>query len=255
MEIVQLPVLMDNYAYFVTCPQTGKVGLIDSPDAVAILDYLRREGKEPSAILNTHHHWDHAGGNKEICEQFEIPVYCSEYDQSRIDKVTKTLKEGDHVQVGGLDFKVFDVPGHTLGHLAYYGHGVLFCGDTLFVGGCGRLFEGSAEQMQASLNKLRQLPDETKIYCAHEYTEQNLSFALSIEPGNKALQAKFDEVKTKRAQNLSTVPSTLGEEKSYNPFLRWDSVEIIESLKKKGCSDLSSAVKVFAAVRKLKDDF
>lgn len=255
MEVVQLPVLMDNYAYFVTCPATGKVGLIDTPDATAILDYLKRENLEPAAILNTHHHWDHAGGNKEICQEYKIPVYCSEYDQGRIDRVSLTLKQGDRVSLGELEFEVMDVPGHTLGHIAYYRQGVLFCGDTLFVGGCGRLFEGTAEQMFASLEKIKELPDDTKIYCAHEYTEQNLAFALTVEPGNKDLQEKFEEVKKKRVQDLPTVPSTLGEEKLYNPFLRADSLEIRESLEAKGYSGLDSAVKVFAGVRELKDCF
>lgn len=255
MEIIQLPVLFDNYAFFVICPKTKKVALIDTPEAQPILNYLKKHGLVPGAIFNTHHHWDHAGGNHEICVKYSLPVYCSEYDQNRIDDVTKAVKDGDTVSMGSLEFKVFDIPGHTLGHIAYYGHGVLFCGDTLFIGGCGRLFEGTAQQMHASLSKLKNLPDETIVYCAHEYTEKNLSFALTLEPENKSLQEKYREVKDKRAQNLSTVPSTLGEEKSYNPFLRWDSPEILDSLKKQGYGDVGSDVKVFAAVRELKDQF
>lgn len=255
MEIIQLPCLMDNYAYLFICPKTQAVGLVDTPDAPLVLGYLKKRGLVPSAILNTHHHWDHAGGNQQICEHFDLPVYCSEYDRDRIDGVTKTLKEGDTVAVGSLQFEVFDVPGHTLGHIAYYRPGVLFCGDTLFVGGCGRLFEGTPGQMLYSLKKLKALPNETLVYCAHEYTEKNLSFAMTLEPGNRALAEKLKEVRARRARGESTVPSTIAQEKAYNPFLRWDSPEIIENLNKKGYSGLEDEVAVFSAVRQLKDLF
>jgi hydroxyacylglutathione hydrolase len=253
MKVQQIPVLLDNYAYVAQCTKTGQVALIDTPDAAAIQNYLKTQGLQANAIFNTHHHWDHAGGNEDIVNAYSCDVTCSHHDKSRIDRVTHTVGEGDNAKLGELSFKVLDVPGHTLGHIAYYGHGVLFCGDTLFVGGCGRLFEGTPEQMHASLQKIAALPGDTKIYCAHEYTENNLQFALTVEPGNLALQGKIKAVKELRSQNLPTVPSTLAEELSYNPFLRCDSEEIVKSLQSKGYKGVEDAVNVFAALRELKD--
>jgi hydroxyacylglutathione hydrolase len=242
IQILQIPVLQDNYAYVVIDLQTKKAALIDTPDSAILLQKLRdlaREGIELTAILNTHHHGDHAGGNAEVLAAHKVPVSCGffDYNEKRIDGATHPVKEGDDVQMGNLHFQVLDVPGHTLGHIAYYGHGVLFCGDTVFVSGCGRLFEGTAAQMFDSLAKIKKLPDDTLIYCAHEYSEQNLCFALTVDPNNAALQKKYAEVKQARAQNQSTVPTHLGDEKLYNPFLRTETVED------------------FARVRKLKDGF
>lgn len=171
---------------------------------------LEKNGWDFCAILNTHHHWDHVGGNEALLQHKKVPISGPD------------LKEGAKVSIGELRGTVLKVPGHTLDHVAFYFSELkaLFCGDALFVGGCGRLFEGTAEQMFASLNKLKGLPDDTKIYCGHEYTQKNLEFALTIEPDNRALQKKYEEVKQKRAKGQPTVPSTMGEEKSYNPFLR-----------------------------------
>lgn len=242
IQVLQIPVLQDNYGYVVVDPKNKKAALIDTPDATDLLHVLKElaaKETELAAILNTHHHWDHAGGNAEILAAHQVLVYCSvfDYEEKRIDGATHPVKEGDEVRVGDLRFQVLDVPGHTLGHIAYYGHGVLFCGDTVFVSGCGRLFEGTAEQMFHSLAKIKKLPDDTLIYCAHEYSEENLRFALTVDPDNVALQKKYAEVKKARAQNQPTVPTRLGEEKQYNPFLRAKTVE------------------EFARVRKLKDGF
>lgn len=241
-QILQIPVLKDNYGYVVVDTKTKKAALIDTPDAMALLPVLKDLASkeiEWVAILNTHHHWDHAGGNAEILAAHKVSVYCSvfDYKEKRIDGATHPVKEGDEVRVGGLCFQVLDVPGHTLGHIAYYGHGVLFCGDTVFVSGCGRLFEGTPAQMFQSLAKIKKLPDDTLIYCAHEYSEENLRFALTVDPDNLALQKKYAEVKQARVQNKSTVPTRLGDEKQYNPFLR------------------ATTVDDFARVRKLKDGF
>lgn len=242
IQILQLPVFQDNYAYIVVDAKTNKAALIDTPDATTLLQTLKDlvpKKIELAAILNTHHHWDHAGGNAEVLAAHTVPVYCSVFDhkEQRIDGATHPVKDGDEVWVGGLRFQVLDVPGHTLGHIAYYGHGVLFCGDTVFVSGCGRLFEGTAEQMFHSLAKIKKLPDDTLIYCAHEYSEQNVRFALTVDPDNVALQKKYAEVKQARIQNKSTVPTRLGDEKQYNPFLR------------------ATTVDNFARVRRLKDGF
>lgn len=254
MQVITHPVLSDNYAHFVVCPKTQKLALIDTPDSSVILNFLRQNEFELQCILNTHHHWDHMGGNTDVLQEYDVPVYGGEFDQKRIDGLSQTVKEGDVVSVGHLNFEVLDVPGHTLGHVAYYGHGALFCGDTIFVGGCGRLFEGTPQQMWESLSKIKALPDDTKIYCAHEYTLQNLEFALTVEPGNKDLQDQLQKAKALRKQGLPTVPSTLADEKRYNPFLRWDSQEIQTSLKEKGFQ-VTDGLSVFTAVRALKDQY
>ena len=182
-------------------------------------------------------------------------VYGGAYDQNRIYGLNHPLKEGDEVRLGELKFKILDIPGHTLGHIAYYGHGVVFCGDTLFVGGFGRLFEGTAKQMFDSLSKLKNLPDDTKVYCMHEYSQKNLEFALILEPNNPALLKKYREVCAKRKRGESTVPSTIGEEKSYNPFLRWDSEELTANVGALLAAPLHDPVDIFAATRALKDKF
>jgi hydroxyacylglutathione hydrolase len=182
-------------------------------------------------------------------------VYGHVSDKGRIPGMTQNLEEGDLVRIGRLVGRVLFVPGHTRGHIAYLFDGVMFCGDTVFVGGCGRLFEGTPQQMYHSLNvKIANLPDETRLYCAHEYTEKNLSFALTLEPGNRALQEKMRKVKDARLHGESTVPSSLGEEKSYNPFFRCDSPEIYENLKKLSPIP-KDPVSVFTKVRELKDRF
>lgn len=254
VKLIQLPVLTDNYAYIVLCEETGAAALIDTPDAQVILEHLEKAGIKPSAILNTHHHFDHAGGNQQILQRHTIPVYCGEKDAPLVSGVTHLVRNGDEVQVGALTFKVLDVPGHTRGHVAYFGHGFLFCGDTLFVGGCGRLFEGTPQDMYASLKKLTSLPPDTKVCCAHEYTLNNLNFAMTLEPHNSDLQSQLKRVERLRKNNRPTVPSILGDELLYNPFLR-SSPEIVESLRRKGYSDLQGPVKVFSVIRELKDGY
>ncbi|MBI4124447.1 MAG: hydroxyacylglutathione hydrolase [Deltaproteobacteria bacterium] len=205
-----VPVLSDNYCYWVVCPKTKKSAVIDCPNAKPALDVLQKNDWDFCAILNTHHHWDHVGGNETLLRHKKVPI------------LGPALQEGERISVGALEAAVLKVPGHTLDHVAFYFPDLkaVFCGDALFVGGCGRLFEGTPEQMFESLGKLKALPDDTQIYCGHEYTQKNLEFALTVEPANRALQKKYEEVKQKRASGLPTVPSTIGEEKSYNPFIR-----------------------------------
>jgi hydroxyacylglutathione hydrolase len=253
MRVIVLPVLSDNYLFIATKNEREAI-IVDPAVAPEALDALERESLELVAILNTHHHFDHVGGNKQILERYpNIEVYAHRSDARRIPGITRELEHGDSVDVAGMHFDVRFVPGHTSGHIAYVGHGVAFVGDTLFAGGCGRLFEGTAQQMYESLNeKLAQLPDDTRIYCAHEYTAKNLEFAASIEPGNAALQARIAQVKDRRARGEFTIPTTLGVERATNPFLRCSSAEIINSLK---LAPNTPAPKVLAKVRSEKDQF
>lgn len=255
MRVVIIPTLFDNYTYLIVCEKTGEAAVVDSPDAEATLEVIRREGVNFSAILSTHHHADHVAGNTDLVKFKRVPVYGSVYDRDRVPELTQTVREGDVVSVGALKFSVIEIPGHTLGHVAYRNYENLFCGDTLFAGGCGRLFEGTPEMMVTSLTKLKNLPDDTRVYCGHEYTQKNLEFALTLEPTNQALLKKYDEVCAARKEDRPTVPTTIGEEKSYNPMLRWESPALQESLRAKMPDLKSDPVSVFAAVRGLKDKF
>jgi hydroxyacylglutathione hydrolase len=182
-------------------------------------------------------------------------VYGHNSDQSRVPGLTHGVDEGDEVSIGDLNGKVFFIPGHTTGHIAFLFDNNLFCGDTLFTAGCGRLFEGTPEQMHASLKKLMALPDNTKVYCGHEYTESNLRFAMSVEPKNPKVVSRFERVQGLRSRGTPTVPSTMEEEKQTNPFLRWDSKELQASVKSVNPNAGLDPVSVFAAVRKMKDSF
>ncbi|HXG52665.1 MAG TPA: hydroxyacylglutathione hydrolase [candidate division Zixibacteria bacterium] len=255
MKIVQIPLLRDNYGYLIICPKTNQAAVVDPSEAEPVLERAEREQTRLVAILNTHHHRDHTGGNEGLLNGNGLEVYAHESDRGRIPGLTRGLREGDSVRIGELEGKVLFIPGHTTGHVAYLFGGALFCGDTLFVAGCGRLFEGTPEQMQASLSKLAALPDDTKVYCGHEYTETNLRFALTLEPRNYKLAAKYERVQGLRSRGAPTVPSTIGEEKETNPFLRWDSKELKETLRRDHPGLAMNPVSVFAQVRKLKDQF
>jgi hydroxyacylglutathione hydrolase len=220
-----------------------------------VLERIDQEQVALTAILNTHHHRDHTGGNEAILARHPVEVRGHTSDNARIHGFTRGVDDGDQVQIGELSGKVLYVPGHTTGHVAYLFDNNLFCGDTLFTGGCGRLFEGTPEQMHASLKKLMALPDNTKVYCGHEYTESNLRFAISVEPRNPKLVSRFERVQGLRSRGASTVPATLEEEKQTNPFLRWDSKEIQAVLKSAHPDTRLDPVSVFAAVRKMKDAF
>jgi hydroxyacylglutathione hydrolase len=255
MKIVQIPLLRDNYGYLVVCQKTNTGAIIDPSEAEPVLRRLEQDKVSIEAILNTHHHRDHTGGNLGLLAAQPLAVYGHPSDQARIPGFTRGVDEGDPVQVGDLKGRVFFIPGHTTGHVAYHFGNALFCGDTLFTAGCGRLFEGTAEQMHASLNKLMALPDDTKVYCGHEYTESNLRFAMTVEPKNHRLISRFERVQALRARGAPTVPSTLEEEKQTNPFLRWDSKELQMNLKAMVRDLRLDPVSVFAALRKLKDAF
>ena len=255
MKVIQIPLLRDNYAYLVVCEDTGEAAVVDPSEAEPVLRQVEKEKVTLKAILNTHHHRDHTGGNPGLLARHRLEVYGHRNDRERIPGLTRPLDEGDEIMVGKLTARVLFIPGHTKGHVAYLFGNSLFCGDTLFTAGCGRLFEGTAEQMHGSLNKLMQLPADTLVYCGHEYTEKNLQFAMTLEPNNPKLAEKMKKVRSLRSQGLSTVPSTMAEELETNPFLRWHSGEIQENLKREFPNLPTDPVSVFARVRQLKDQF
>lgn len=227
LSVLTVPAFADNYLWLIHDGVSAAV--VDPGDAQPVLAALQAHGLTLSAILLTHHHADHTGGVTELLQHYAVPVFGPRKEP--IAGVTQTLTEGDTVRVPALDLElaVLDVPGHTRGHIAYLrqdGENWLFCGDTLFAGGCGRLFEGTPAQMVDSLAKLAALPGDTRVYCAHEYTLSNLRFALAMEPQNAALVARMETESAKRAAGLPTVPSTITLERATNPFLRYDEAEI-----------------------------
>ena len=219
MLLVPVPAFTDNYIWLLA--QGGKAWVVDPGEAEPILKSLKTEKLELAGILVTHHHGDHTGGIKALLEHTNVPVY-GPHDSPCSDLISHRLYEGEQIQLGNLLFSVISVPGHTLDHIAFYCQtaNILFCGDTLFSGGCGRVFEGTYEQMYDSLCKLMELPEETKICCAHEYTLSNLQFANSTEPDNRDIENYQNRCKTLRQQNLPTLPSTIAQEKKINPFFR-----------------------------------
>ena len=253
LEIIQLPVLSDNYIYIVHEPDLKQTAVIDPAISAPVLEVLKNKGWSLDYIFNTHHHSDHVGANLELKDQTGCQVLASHADRSRIPGIDKQLKQGDEVRLGNQIAKVMAVPGHTLGHIVYYfpKDNVLFCGDTMFSMGCGRLFEGSAEQMWDSLQKLKKLPKQTKIYCAHEYTQANGQFALTIDPDNQQLQQRIAQVDKLRTENKATIPTVLDQELETNPFLREDDPSIQNNL---GMTD-NRASDVFRKIRELKDHF
>lgn len=255
MKIIQIPLLRDNYGYLIVCEKTQRAAIVDPSEADPIVRRVEQEKVALEAILNTHHHRDHTGGNEGLLSRHPLKVYGHKSDQARIFGMTHGVEDGDEIQIGELKGRVLFIPGHTTGHVAYLFDNNLFCGDTLFTAGCGRLFEGTPAQMHGSLKKLMSLPDHTKVYCGHEYTESNLRFALSVEPKNPKLAARFERVQGLRTRGLSTVPSTMEEERETNPFLRWDSKEIQASLRAAERDVVLDSVSIFAAVRKMKDAF
>jgi hydroxyacylglutathione hydrolase len=258
LAVLTVPAFKDNYLWLIH--DGVHAAAVDPGDGQPILDALRANGLTLAAILLTHHHADHIGGVPQLLAEYSVPVYGPRNDG--IAAVTHPLGEGDRVQVPGLalELSVLDVPGHTLGHIAYVnetpGAHWVFCGDTLFGAGCGRLFEGTPEQMAASLAKLAALPDDTLVYCAHEYTLSNLRFAERVEPGNRALQLRLEADSKARGTNLPTVPSTIGAEKATNPFLRAAEPGIVDSLVAAGRLQRGATpVAAFAALREWKNVF
>jgi hydroxyacylglutathione hydrolase len=258
LSVLTVPAFKDNYLWLIH--DGVHAAVVDPGDSAPILAALGEHGLTLTAILLTHHHADHIGGVPELLARFPVPVFGPRKDG--IDLVTHPLAEGDRVEVPGLalEMDVLDVPGHTLGHIAYLrrtpGLHWLFCGDTLFAGGCGRLFEGTPAQMMDSLGKLAALPEDTEVYCAHEYTVSNLRFAQAVDAGNEALALRVRDENAKRAAGLPTVPSSIGLERSTNPFLRFREPAIVGTLVAAGkLGDGATPLQAFAALREWKNVF
>ena len=253
LQIHQFPCLSDNYGFLVHERLSGVTATIDTPDPRAIHRELKRKKWRLTHILNTHHHPDHAGGNLWLKERTGCVIVGPSADAARIPGIDLQVGEGEILEFGNAEAHVYDTPGHTTGHIVYHfaGEDVAFVGDTLFSMGCGRLFEGSPAQMWNSLQKLMNWPGRTRIYCAHEYTQTNGRFALTVDPENQALIKRMEEVKRLRDEGRPTVPTTMYQEKRTNPFLRPDSTEIRVRLGMEDADD----VDVFAEVRKRKDRF
>lgn len=247
-----IPAFEDNYIWLVSDPDSSCTAIIDPGDAEPVLKAVEKEGLAPRAILITHHHGDHTGGIEALVKHYSIPVYGPAREQ--IPHLTHPVKEGDTVSLeDGIQLRVLDTPGHTAAHVCYVGNGSLFCGDTLFTAGCGRLFEGTARQMHDSLQKIAALPDNTLVYCAHEYTLANLAFAAIAEPGNDAVRDRIKEAKRMRARGIPTVPAPLSLEKQTNPFLRTAIPDLIVAAERFASHSLPTGAEVFAAVRRWKD--
>lgn len=259
MDVVPVPQLADNYAYLVVDPATRDAAVVDCAEAAPVLAEAKRLGVRLTTVLATHHHFDHVGGNTDLLAAVPgLRIFGSAGDAPRIPGITDPVEDGDPVTVGRLTGRVILIPAHTSGHVAYYfpDARTVFTGDTLFAAGCGRLFEGDAGQMMASLGRLAVLPDDTRVFCGHEYTQKNLEFAVSLEPGNRAATAKLEAVRALRRDGKPTIPSTIAEEKATNPFLRTDSAELEASVRARvGGLPAGNRTALFAAVRALKDRF
>lgn len=259
MRVVAIPCLRDNYAYLLICEATNQAAVIDPSESDPVLAAVAREGVALAAIWNTHHHWDHTGGNKALLKELpELEVIGHESDRDRIPGQTVFAKDGDRATLGEeLDATLIFNPGHTTGAISYYlpAHRVVFTGDTLFLSGCGRVFEGTFEMMHASLMRLAALPGETQIYCGHEYTAANLRFAAAVEPDNQAIAARAAEVATIRERGEPTVPGLMADELETNPFLRAEVSSVARAAVELAGEPKRDGAAVFGALRTWKDNF
>ena len=253
MQITPIPCLSDNYAYIISDYKSKTTGVVDPSEAQPVISFLETENIKLNYILNTHHHFDHVGGNAELKKKYNAKVIGFIGDKHRIPEIDITVKDNEQWIFGKSSVKIIHIPGHTLGHICFFfeKEKIAFTGDTLFSLGCGRIFEGDHKQMLTSLNKIKKLPKTTKIYCGHEYTLKNAEFCMKYDKKNSILKKKFEIIKNLRAKNMPTVPSTLEEELKTNIFLRCDQNTIKLNLNMKNNEDY----KVFKKVRELKDGF
>ena len=258
MAITIVPQLSDNFAYLISDDASRECAVVDCAEADKVIDAVKRNNLKLVAVLTTHWHPDHSGGNADIVGKVPgLRVFGATAENGRIPALTNPVADGDTFKIGSLEARIIGIPAHTNGHVAYYFPQLksVFTGDTLFVAGCGRVFEGKAATMVDSLAKLAKLPDDTKVYCGHEYTEKNLRFALTLEPSNQRIKTKHEWAKKTVAEGGHTVPSTIEDEKRTNPFLRTDSVELIASVRRHDAQIGSDAISIFAKARELKDRF
>jgi len=253
LHLEPISAFTDNYVWLLRAPDSDKVVIVDPGEASPVLHTLDKRGLTVAAILLTHHHGDHVGGVGDILRKYPAPVFGPAWEN--ISTVDHPVRRGDRIplEVLGLELDVIDVPGHTAGHIAYLGPGFALVGDTLFAGGCGRIFEGTPEQMYASLRRLAALPPDTAIYCAHEYTATNLRFAVDVEPANAAIEERLAKVRAARGEGRPTVPSTLTEELETNPFLRCREPAVVRAAETRVGRPLRGDSDVFAVVRRWKD--
>jgi len=252
ISINPIPSYVDNYIWLIEFGDQ-QAAIVDPGDARPVLNALQQKGLQLSAILVTHNHWDHINGIETLLEHYQAAVFGPSSGQT--PGLTQPCRQADHIQIADLRLEVLEVPGHTLDHIAFYGHQALFCGDTLFAAGCGRLLGGSAEQLHDSLRKIAELPIYTQIYCAHEYTLSNLKFAQTVEPGNTQIMQRTNVEAKKRQQGLATIPSTVQIELATNPFLRCHIDEVRTSAENFAGKELTTSIDVFKILRYWKDGF
>ena len=253
MNIEIIPCLNDNYSYLIHDELSNIVAIVDPSEFTTCDEIIDKNYKKLDFILNTHHHYDHVGGNADLKKKYNSTILGFEDDRNRIPGIDKVLKDGQEFKIGNLSFVTIFIPGHTKGHIAFYmkKERVVFTGDTLFSLGCGRIFEGTYEQMFQSLNRLKNLPNKTKIYCGHEYTYKNLEFCLKFDPNNHLLKKKKDAIELKLKNKEPTVPSTIGDEIKTNIFFRFNDPDVKKAINLKNSSELE----IFTKLRDLKDNF
>jgi hydroxyacylglutathione hydrolase len=255
IDMVPVPAFKDNYIWLIIHTASRRLAIVDPGDAAPVLRYIQSGQYTPVAILITHHHHDHTGGVSDLLQHFPVPVYGP--GAETIPGRSHALAEGDQVELPdlGLVFRIMAVPGHTAGAIAYHGGGMALVGDTMFMSGCGRLFEGTPAQMYQSLSRLAALPDDTLVYCAHEYTLANLKFAQAVEPENQDVRRRMEHCQTLRAGNKPTVPAALALEKLTNPFLRTHAPQVVAAAERHSKKKSPDGTETFAALRAWKDNF
>jgi hydroxyacylglutathione hydrolase len=254
-ELTISPIAAFTDNYFWLLERDGLAVVVDPGDAGPVERALAARSLRLAAILVTHHHYDHVDGLPVLTARHRVPVYGPAAEAARIPGLTRRVREGDRVEVLGLGFEVWEVPGHTLGHIAYVAQGFVLCGDTLFSAGCGRLFEGTPEQMHRSLSRLAALPAQTAVYCTHEYTLANLAFAAAVEPERAEVQQEIARVRALRDRGQPSLPSTVGHELRINPFLRVGDPALAASVRRRAGDALAGDLEVFTALRRWKDGF